>query len=151
MTAVARDVVFDAPIETAYAVITDFARYPRFLKDIKAVKILKATKTSAEVFFRLTVFKEIDYTLTFTLKAPTSITWKLKSGDSFRKNAGSWKLKRLGKTATEAIYTLDVDLGIWIPGFVSTTLVSSSLPATLKAFKAKIESPPLRVRGGRGS
>lgn len=151
MTAVTRTVVFDVPIETAYAVITDFAKYPTFLKDITATKVLKSTTSSADVFFRLNVFKEIEYTLSFTLKTPTSITWKLKSGDSFRKNSGSWKLKKLGRDATEAVYTLDVELGLFVPSMISAMLVSNSLPATLKSFKTHIEKPPLRVRGGRGS
>lgn len=139
MTEVSREAVFDVPIEVAYDVITDFARYPKFLKDVKTVKVVKATKTSADVFFRLNVFKEVDYTLHFNLKTPTTVTWKLKSGESFRKNSGSWKLKKLGPGATEAIYTLDVELGLFVPSMVSKMLIAQSLPGTLKAFKTRIE------------
>lgn len=140
MTEVSREVVFDVPIETAYAVITDFAQYPKFLKDIRTIRVLKSTKTGAEIYFKLTVFKEIEYVLKFTLKAPTSVTWTLQSGDAFRKNSGSWKLKTLGKDATEATYTLDVELGLFMPGMISKMLVANSLPATLNAFKKRIES-----------
>jgi ribosome-associated toxin RatA of RatAB toxin-antitoxin module len=139
MSDVSREVVFDVPIERAYAVIGDFAKYPKFLKDVKSVKVLKSGKTSAEVLFKLKLFKEIEYTLHFTLKAPTRITWSLKSGTMFRKNSGSWTLKSLGKNATEAIYTLDVELGLFVPSMVSKMLVAQSLPDTLRAFKSRIE------------
>lgn len=140
MTEVSRDILFEAPIVVAYAVITDFEKYPKFLKDIQSVRVLKKTKTSAEVLFKLTLFKEIEYTLTFTLRAPTSVTWRLKTGGMFRKNSGSWKLQKLDANTTDAVYTLDVELGSFMPGMISRMLISQSLPATLKAFKKKIES-----------
>lgn len=140
MTLVSREVVFDAPIDEAYAVITDFAQYPKFLKDITSVKVIKATKTAAEVAFHLNLFKEIDYTLTFTLKSPTTVSWKLKSSKTLRKNSGSWKLKKLDATTTEATYSLDVEMGLLVPGMISKMLIAQSLPGTLKAFKARTES-----------
>lgn len=140
MTEVSRDILFEAPIATAYAVITDFEKYPKFLKDIQSVRVLKKSKTGAEVLFKLNLFKEIEYTLTFTLRAPTSVTWKLKSGGMFRKNSGSWKLQKLDAKTTDAVYTLDVELGSFMPGMISRMLIAQSLPATLKAFKKKIES-----------
>lgn len=140
MTAVSQDIVFDAPIETAYAVIADFAKYPKFLKDMTSVKVIKSTKTSAEVSFALNLIKKIEYTLTLTLKSPTTVSWKLKSSDSLRKDSGSWKLKKMDANTTEATYTLDVEFGMLVPGFISKMLIGSSLPSTLLAFKKRIES-----------
>lgn len=139
MAAVTRDTVFDAPIDAAYRVITDFAQYPKFLKDVASVKVLKAGKASAEVAFQLNLFKKIDYTLLFTLKAPTSVVWKLKSSTVLRKNSGSWRLKKLDARTTEATYSLDVDMGLLVPGMISKMLIAQSLSGTLKAFKSRIE------------
>jgi ribosome-associated toxin RatA of RatAB toxin-antitoxin module len=140
MTAVTRDIVFEVPIDVAYAVITDFASYPKFLKDMTSVKIIKTTQTTAEVAFHLSLFKDIDYTLRFTLKSPTSVRWKLKSSKTLRKNVGSWTLKKLDATTTEASYALDVEMGLLLPGMISKMLVAQSLPGTLKAFKSRMES-----------
>jgi len=140
MTDVSSEVVFEAPIETAYDVITNFAQYPKFLKDMKAVKLLKATKTSADVFFRLDLIKDVEYTLRFKLKSPTSITWTLLEGGMFKKNTGGWKLKKLDANTTEATYTLDVEFGFFVPSMIAKMLTAQSLPATLKAFKSRIES-----------
>lgn len=140
MTAVTREIVIEAPIDAAYAVITDFAKYPQFLKDMTAVKLIKATKTAAEVVFRLNLFKEVEYTLSFALKSPTTVSWKLKSSTMLRKNSGSWKLKKLDATTTEATYSLDVEMGLLVPGMISKMLIAQSLPGTLKAFKSRIET-----------
>lgn len=139
MTAVTREIVIEAPIDAAYAVITDFAKYPQFLNDMTAVKLIKATKTAAEVSFHLNLFKKVEYTLSFTLKNPTTVSWKLKSSTMLRKNSGSWKLKKLDATTTEATYSLDVEMGLLVPGMISKMLIAQSLPGTLKAFKSRIE------------
>lgn len=140
MSAVSQEIVFDAPIDVAFGVIVDFKNYPRFLKDMTEVLVLDSTKTSAEVRFTLNLIKKVEYTLALTLKSPTTVSWKLKSSDSLRKNSGSWKLKKLDATTTEATYTLDVEFGMLVPGFISKMLVGSSLPSTLQAFKKRIES-----------
>lgn len=141
MTAVSQDIVFESPIDVAFDVIADFKKYPKFLKDVTAVKVLKSSKTSAEVCFTLNLIKKVEYTLALTLKAPTTVSWKLKSSDSLRKNSGSWKLKKRNAHSTLATYTLDVKFGMLVPGFISRLLIGSSLPATLAAFKKQIESP----------
>lgn len=140
MTAVTREIAIEAPIDVAYSVITDFAHYPKFLKDMTAVKVIKATKTAAEVAFHLNLFKDVEYTLSFTLKSPTSVRWKLKSSKTLHKNSGSWTLKKLDATTTEATYSLDVEMGLLVPGMISKMLIAQSLPGTLKAFKSRIES-----------
>lgn len=140
MAAVSQEIVFEAPIEVAFDVIADFKNYPKFLKDMTSVAVLKSTKTAAEVSFTLNLIKKIEYTLALTLKSPTTVSWKLKSSDSLRKNVGSWKLKKLDANTTEATYTIDVEFGMMVPGFISKMLVGSSLPSTLKAFKKRIEA-----------
>ncbi|PIR20553.1 MAG: hypothetical protein COV45_05765 [Deltaproteobacteria bacterium CG11_big_fil_rev_8_21_14_0_20_47_16] len=140
MSDVSREIVVEAPIAIAFDVITNFAQYPKFLKDMKAVKVIKATKTSADVFFRLDLIRDVEYTLSFKLKSPTSVTWKLVEGSMFKKNTGSWKLKKLDANTTELTYTLEVDFGLFVPSMISKMLISQSLPATLKAFKTRIES-----------
>lgn len=140
MTEVSRQIIFEAPITAAYAVIVDFAKYPRFLKDMTSVKVFQSTKTSAEVRFTLNLIKEVDYTLNLTLKAPTRVAWTLKSSTTLRKNSGSWALKKLDARTTGATYTLDVEFGMLVPGFIGKMLVAQSLPSTLAAFKKRIES-----------
>ncbi len=139
MTAVSQEIVFETPIRAAFDAIADFKSYPKFLKDVSKVAVLKSTKTSAEVRFTLNLIRKIEYTLALTLKPPTTVSWRLKSSDSLRKNVGSWRLKKLDADTTEATYTIDVEFGILVPSFISRMLIAQSLPATLAAFKRRIE------------
>lgn len=139
MSAISEIIVVKAPIEKAFKVITDFEAYPKFLKDVTDVTVLKSGKAAVQAEFHLNLIKSIAYTLAFTLKSPTKISWKMVKGDMFKKNSGSWVLTKLEPKLTELIYTLDVEFGLFVPSMVSNMLIAKSLPTTLAAFKKRIE------------
>ena len=112
----------------------DYEAYPQFLQGVDKVKILEQTPTSTIVKFCLNLIKEFSYVLIMGHNPSKSVDWKLKSGDIFKKNEGSWMLEQMGENETRATYILDVDLKIFIPKMISKKLVSSNLPRTMESF-----------------
>ena len=136
---VSKSIVIKAPIQVVYQTIVDFVSYPEFLNDIKNAKVDWCDDKKMDVSFNLHLIKEIHYTLQIALKPPREISWKLKKSDLLKKNDGSWRLKSLDKNLTEALYALDVELGLWVPKSITESLMEKTLPATLKAFKKQSE------------
>jgi len=140
MATIVQSIEIDAPIQSCFDVICDFANYPKFLDGMKKVKVLKQTKEKAQVEFTLDLFKRITYTLDMHMDAPGSVTWTLAGADLIKKNEGAWTLTSKSAKKTKAEYKIDIDFTIWVPGPIADFLVNSSVPATLESFKKRIES-----------
>ena len=126
--------IFAVSREKLYQAIVDYKAYPQFLEGIDNVDILEHTSSSAVVRFCLNLIKEFSYVLFMQHDEPRSVSWVLQSGDIFKKNEGSWLLEQAGEDETKAIYTLDVDLKIFMPKMISKKLVSGNLPRTMESF-----------------
>jgi coenzyme Q-binding protein COQ10 len=121
-----------------YKVIMDFANYPKFVSDLKTVKILEKKGETQKVEFTISIIKEINYTLELTGEPGKGMSWKLVKG-FFKKNNGSWKLEDIGKGVTRATYSVDVDLGPLVPGKILSMLTEKNFPKMLSQFKDRIE------------
>src|SRR5580698_9650937 len=88
--------IFNAPVETAFKVISDYGSYPQFMTDVKRVSIIEASTEKKLVEFELQIIKSIRYQLWMTEVANSEVTWRFHSGEMFKENSGSWKLKDLG-------------------------------------------------------
>jgi ribosome-associated toxin RatA of RatAB toxin-antitoxin module len=140
MSGATRSITINASREKVFEVISDFEDYPEFLPEMKNVGIDKKTAKEVVAFFTLNMMKEINYTLKLKLTKPSSISWTLVEGDVMSKNSGSWKLKKVSPRKTDATYTIDVQFGSFVPGFISNMLVESSLPKMMGHFKKRIEN-----------
>ena len=59
----------------------------------------------------------------------------------FKANNGGWDLTPVADGAqTQAEYDIALEIGMFVPGSVLKTLVESSLPATLEAFRREAEA-----------
>ena len=130
------------------AVLDDYARYPEFLPEVKAVKVGPRTEQSVEVTYKLDVLlKTFEYTLEHRWAvpidpaAPLRIDWKLVRGEFLRQNTGHWLLEATAR-GTRATYTIDLRLGAGIPSTVETALAQQGLPRLLASFKARAEALP---------
>ena len=135
MTEVKKTITINAPIDEVFEVITDFETYPEFLPEMKEVTIEEKKKTSMVTTFRLQLMKEIEYTLNFKLKKPTSVVWELEEGQMMSYNSGSWKLKKVIPKKTQATYSIEVKFGLLVPNAISNMLVENNLPEMLENFK----------------
>jgi ribosome-associated toxin RatA of RatAB toxin-antitoxin module len=149
MPAAQRSIDVDVAPSALMAVLVDFAKYPTFLADMEEAVVLRGEPTAAPsvwtVKFSVRIIRRLSYTLRLERDGDRALRWTLVEG-MFRSNNGGWTLEPLdGGARTRATYALDVDIGMFVPGSVSKTLLEHNLPATLAAFKARAES---LARGG---
>lgn len=149
MAAATQSIVVDVPREAFFDVIRDYARYPEFLRDMEAVSVPKRDGPVAEARFTLNVIKRISYTLRLVEKAPDRLEWSLVEG-MFKRNDGSWTLEALPDGRTRATYSIEITVGVFLPGSIVTTLVGKTLPATLDAFKRRAEALHRAKAGSTG-
>lgn len=136
---VSQTIAIHAPIKIVYETIVDFESYVDFLPEMKSAHVDWCEDAEMDASFIISVIKEIRYTLHFNLRPPQEVAWELKRGDLFKKNSGSWRLKSLKPERTEAKYSLELELGLWVPKSITQSLVEKTLPETLKRFKNRAE------------
>lgn len=141
MDGVRKSITINATPEQCYDIIWDFARYPDYQREMKAVTVHREApdKSSAEVTFRAEVMKEVEYTLRFTGNRPRGFHWTQTKG-FFKKNDGGWDFKDLGDGRTEATYSLDFAIGGLVPKAVINKLIEANFPNMLRTFKERIEN-----------
>ncbi len=128
-----------APLKKVYEVITNFEAYPEFLSGSKGAKILKKSPRHLQVEFKVDVIKTITYVLDIQLDPPHGFSWSLLKGDFMKSNSGRWILNEIKKGLTEALYEIEIDLGLFVPKSISNILVGKNLPVMMKEFKERAE------------
>ena len=142
MPAAKRTIIFNATPEAAYKVISDYEAYPQFLDvvNFERAEILSRNGNTVQVKFTLNLIKRVQYTLQLTGTPNTGLNWTLVESSIMKSNVGGWQLRDLGDGRTEATYSVDVVPSTrLIPQRVISMLTEQSLPATLQAFKKRIE------------
>ena len=140
MAVAAQSIEIKASIKDCLNVISDYESYPDFLKEVSEVSVDKKTASSCEVKFSLDLIKKFSYTLKMTPKPPNRVVWTFVKGDVMKDNKGEWLLEDIGNGVTKATYSIDISLGLLVPGAIAKMLIGSNLPAMLKSFKERIES-----------
>jgi ribosome-associated toxin RatA of RatAB toxin-antitoxin module len=139
MPKVVRKITINAPIERVFDVIADFESYPDFLPEMEDVKIKKKGKTSVVAAFRINMVMSVNCVIEFKLARPARISWSLVEGEMMKRNDGEWRLKKLAMEKTEVTYSVNIELGMFVPRMVSDRLIEKNLPATLAGFKKRAE------------
>lgn len=129
--------ILDVNDKNLFSVITDYEKYPEFLREIKSIKILKSNKNIKLVEYEIDVIKKIHYTLEIKEEPHVSVSWKLIEGDLFKINNGGWKLKKIGLSKVEVIYHLEIGFGMFVPKMITNQLASSSLPQMVSNFEKR--------------
>lgn len=147
MPGASRSIVFNAPMEKVYGVISDYANYPQFVPKSKSAKVLKKTGDVSTVQFEISLGpKDLKYTLDMKEERPNKLTWKLVEGEMMKANEGGWVLEDAGEGKTKATYTAAVEVGsvpLLLKAVVNpilNALVDADLPNMLEAFRKRIES-----------
>jgi coenzyme Q-binding protein COQ10 len=135
-----KSIVIKASPAQCFKVISDYERYPEFLEDMRAARVIRRDGTFALVTFTLELVMRIEYTLRLFEEEPKGLRWSLDEGKLMKVNNGHWRLKDLGNGSTEATYSIELELKGLIPKSVTTKLAGTTLPKTLESFKRRIES-----------
>ena len=140
MPSATREIEINVTPEALMGVITDFESYPEFIPEMVSARIVRQHGDTWEVTFGIHVVRRLDYTLKLVRVSPTRIEWKLVNG-VFKSNEGSWNLVALeDDTRTHAEYSVDIQVGMFLPGSLVRSLVGKTLPAMLAKFKDRAES-----------
>jgi ribosome-associated toxin RatA of RatAB toxin-antitoxin module len=121
------------------SVISDFTRYPHFLPEIESCEVVRSADDEWDVAFEIKVVKRIRYTLRIRQPGPLQVRWELLDGP-FKVNSGGWDLTPIadGKH-TRALYFIEVQVGMFVPGSIMRSLVGRTLPETVQHFKNEAE------------
>tara|TARA_B100000530_G_C15839023_1_gene440581 strand:- start:567 stop:995 length:429 start_codon:yes stop_codon:yes gene_type:complete len=134
------EIEIDVSPESVMAVITDFDSYPRFLPEMQSCEILRSTADEWDVLFTVKIVKRLKYTLRLRKVSELEVRWSLVDG-VFKSNEGSWELTPLADgTRTHAAYSIDLQVGMFVPSNIMKSLVERSLPETVSRFKAEAEA-----------
>ncbi len=139
MPAIESSVLVDAPPDVLMGLICDFGSYPDFLPETVMARPLKQEGSTWEVRFGIQVIRRLEYTLRLTRSDDLHLSWTLVDGP-FRTNEGSWTLEPVdGGRRTRALYRIDLQVGMFVPGNIVRSLTERTLPDTLARFKAEAE------------
>jgi ribosome-associated toxin RatA of RatAB toxin-antitoxin module len=141
MAGATRSIIFNAPIEKVFDVITQYEKYGEFLSEVKEVKTSGRQGNQVNVHYKVDVVKTIKYTIRVTEERPTRMSWTFVEGEFMKDNKGSWVLEPAGEGKTKGTYTVEMALGALVPKSVVNALVDTSLPKMLEAFKRRAETP----------
>lgn len=138
---ISRKITIGATPKECFNVVADFKNYPKFLEDVKKIKISKKKGNVCDVTYTLSFIKEITYTLRTTVNSKKlAIEWDFVEGDYMRDNHGFWEFKEIKKGQTQVTYHIDIQFGFLVPGFVSKMLAEQQLPKMMKALKERVEN-----------
>jgi ribosome-associated toxin RatA of RatAB toxin-antitoxin module len=139
-------VIFPAPIETVWQVITDYASYPKFLSDVRDVRIEKKEANQTMLRLKLkNLWPFPDYDLLIQIdesREAGAVKFQMKEGD-FARYYGSWKLIPLkagnNQDRTLAEYRFFQYIGWWWFPMIPKTLTNNSLVSNrLDDFRKRI-------------
>ena len=132
--------IFDIETSKFYQAILDYESYPNFVDGVSSINILSNDDNGAELEYSMNLIKKFSYKLKHNHKVNEEVSWSLVSGDLFKSNKGSWKLKDLGNGKTEVTYAIEVDFKMFAPKMIVNKLVANNLPATIQSFLKKAKS-----------
>ena len=142
MARVSRSIEVDVTPDVFHKVVQDYARYPEFVPEVKAVRVGMPQGDAVEVTYWLDVkLRVFDFTLRHVTRSLERIEWTLVRGGEFmRANEGAWTIERTQSGGTRATYEIEIDLGPMVSGALEKALAERGLPNMLANFKTRAES-----------
>lgn len=130
--------VFNCTPEEFFKIVSDYESYPKFLTEVKSVKILKNSGNTKEMEYHVSLIKTFKYKLKVNEIPNKSVQFEFIGGDVFKTMKGSWAIKeQSGKCAVE--YNVEATFGLLVPDSVAKPLVSANLPMMMTNFKKRIK------------
>lgn len=135
-------ITIGAPLDTCYAVATDFERYPEWARDVKEaiIRTRDDDGRATQVEFRASALgRSTHYTLAYDYsQAPAKLSWSMIRGDIMRAIDGAYSFTATPDGGTEVRYDLSIELVVPLPGFVKRRAEVRILN-TVKELKVRTE------------
>ena len=140
MARASQSIEVDVPPEAFFRVLQEYERYPEFLPEVNAVRVVRGADAVEVTYFLDVTLKVFEFTLRHTARFPR-IEWELlRGGDFLRRNSGAWTLERTASGGTRATYAIEMELGPLVPPAMEKALAQRGLPNMLHNFKAHAEN-----------
>jgi uncharacterized membrane protein len=134
----------DASAARCWAVATDFARYPEWVKDVKQATVLARDDEDrgTRVEYRAAALgKSIRYVLEYDFAAaPDAFSWRLVEGEMLRRLDGTYRFEPDTQSSTRVHYDLTVELAVPLPGLIKRRAASLIMGGALRELKRRVES-----------
>jgi ribosome-associated toxin RatA of RatAB toxin-antitoxin module len=134
-------VLIDAKTESIWSVLVDYSHAPKIFKNLKSCEVV-GQKGEAKLVRQIVNTGSpitFDYTVLLVEKKPYSIEWARESG-SFKEVTGTWQLEpvEFGRQ-TRVTYSIFIDGGMFLPGWLLTPQLKGYLPVVLNALRDKMQ------------
>ena len=129
---------------SAYAVVVDFAAYPRLFPEIKSARVLSTEGQRVRAEFRGNIVLPFRYVLDLDCD-PEALTvdWRYVEGEVVKSSQGGWRFTPEGSGA-RVEYQVAMEIAAPVPGFllrkITDGLVTLSLPAMFAAVEREAKA-----------
>lgn len=127
-----------------YAIVVDFAAYPRLFPEIKEARVVRSEGRVQRVEFKAQIVLPIRYVLDLTCD-PEALTvdWTFVEGEVVTDSRGGWRFTAEAG-GTRVAYCTSMSIRAPLPGFlvkkVTGALISASLPAMFTALEREVRA-----------
>jgi ribosome-associated toxin RatA of RatAB toxin-antitoxin module len=127
-----------------YAVVVDFAAYPRLFPEIKAARVLSTEGKRVRAEFRGNIVLPFRYVLDLDCDADgLTVDWRYVEGEVVKNSEGVWRFTTEGD-GTRVEYNVAMEIAAPLPGFllrkITDGLVALSLPAMFASVEREAKS-----------
>lgn len=131
-----------------YAVVVDFAAYPRLFPEIKAAQVLSTQGKRVRAEFRGNIVLPFRYVLDLDCDADALIVdWRYVEGEVVKNSEGGWRFWPEGG-GTRVEYRVVMEISAPLPGFLLRKITDGLVALSLPAMFASVEREARR-RGSR--
>lgn len=130
--------VFNCTVPEFYKLVSDYEKYPEFLQEVKACRVVKSDGARKLVEYKVSVVKGFTYQLWTTEKEPNEVSWTFAGGDLFKTSTGFWKLEDQ-KGKCKATYSVEATFSMFVPGPIAKTLLNVNLPSMMSAYHKRVK------------
>jgi ribosome-associated toxin RatA of RatAB toxin-antitoxin module len=131
------------PPQTVMAVLTDYARIPKFMPDVQVSKVLERTATSAvveqEAVSKFMLFSKRIHLVLDVQESASLLRFRDRCGRSFTSYEGSWTVSE-HDSLTVIDYRLAASPAFEVPGFVLKRLLKRDAAQLIDRITAEIAS-----------
>ena len=129
--------IFACTPDQFFDIISEYAKYPEFLSEVKDCKVIEDSGVVKKVEFKISIIKNFRYLNEHREERPKKLSWKFIEGDLFKTMNGYWELsEENGKT--KAVYFVEATFGLFVPKKMTEKALSVNLPAMMKAYHGRV-------------
>jgi len=127
-----------------YAVVVDFAAYPRLFPEIKEARVLSTQGKRVRAEFRGNIVLPFRYVLDLDCDADgLTVDWRYVEGEVIKNSEGGWRFTPEGD-GTHVEYRVAMEISAPLPAFllrkITDGLVALSLPAMFASVEREAKS-----------